>query len=447
MRFSRIAVLVALSAACCLPIFTLSSATAQERPNVLVIVTDDQRASTDTYQMLPKLMGRVRDGGLWFRNAVATIPLCCPSRVSIFTGQYAHNHGTLRNSGKGWTLQEQQRSLQFTLRSAGYKTAVAGKFLNFWSDNPPYFDRWATFTRLGYTDSTFNVDGTSVQTSQYSTAFIRDRAFDFLADFETTDETPWLMFLEPWAPHKPSTPEPKYASAPVPAFVDNPATRESDRSDKPAYVERYSVTKSSMVTLRRQMLRTLLSVDDMAAAVFDRMVALGEDNTIVVFLSDNGYLWYEHKLNEKRYPYNESARIPMFLSWPGHLPAGEVRQNIVGTIDVAPTLYELLGITPNYTVDGRSMLDSNRDHILLEYWQESHANAPPTWQAFWTPQRTYIEYPGVSGPDGREYYAPADPWQLNNRFGNTVVGDEPVDAAELAARLGQDRVCAGASCP
>ena len=441
-----------LSAVCALTGSALAfsgspAASAEDRPNVLIILTDDQRASADGYKMMPRLMAHVRDQGMSFRNAVATIPLCCPSRVSIFTGQYAHNHGTRFNGGKSWTLEEQKRSMQYTLRRSGYKTAMVGKFLNFWSANPPYFDRWATFQKPGYYDSTFNIDGSSVRTTRYSTTYIGGRAIDILNDFEASDETPWLMYVAPWAPHKPATPERQYSSAPYPAFVDNPARLETDRTDEPGYVEAKNANRAAVLNTRAKMLRTLLSVDDMAARILDQLAALGEDNTVVVFLSDNGFHWYEHKLTLKRFPYTQSVRIPMFMSWPNHLPAGEVRSNIVATIDVAPTIYDLAGVTPGYTVDGRSMLSSERDHILIEYWKENHEGAPPTWQAWWSPDAMYVQYENVAEVDRREYYGPDDPWQLENVFGNAIAGDEPPNQAELAATIATDTVCKWTSCP
>lgn len=423
-----------------------AAARASTKPNVLVIMTDDQRASRDTYKMLPALMRKVRDRGIWFRNAVATHPLCCPSRVSIFTGQYAHNHKTTHNSGVGWNAIEQKRTIQYTLGQAGYRTAIVGKFVNFWREDPPYFDRWAIMRRPGYHGATFNVQGRLVRVREYSTTYIGDKTVSYLERFERRDDVPWLMYVEPWAPHKPSIPEEKYASADVPRFRTNPATEEKNRADKPTYVRRREASKKKTLKIRANMLRTLLSVNDMVRKIMRALRSLEERNTIVLFLSDNGYQWYEHKLGSKRYPYEHSVRVPMFLRWRGKLPAGEVRRNIVGNIDVAPTIYDLTGIEPSYTVDGRSMLHSKREHILVEYWHERHDGSPPTYKALWHPSWTYVEYEGVGSKDRREYYGPQDPWQLHNVFGNAKTGDEP-DAERLSRTLQDDALCAGNSCP
>jgi arylsulfatase A-like enzyme len=438
-----------VSAACVACLISLlvtppASVAAQEsRPNVLVIMTDDQRFTAEGYQLMPRLMTRVREGGIWFRNAVSTTPLCCPSRVSTFTGQYAHNHKITGNGGQAF--KSRTTTIQYQLRQAGYRTAFIGKFLsNNWTTNPPHFDRWALMSVWGYYDATFNVNGVTRRPATYSTTYMKDRALEYLDFFERSDAAPWLMFVHPWAPHKPATPETKYASASVPAFVENPATQEADRSDKPAYVQNLSPSKTTVLKLRTNMLRSLKSVDDMAAAIFARLDALGETNTMIFFMSDNGFEWFEHRLHLKRFPYNESVRIPMFVSWPGHVPAGAVRDNIVGNIDVAATIYEAAGVSPSYAVDGRPMFSSNRDRILTEYWHESFGGAPPTWRWSWTPESTYVEYPEIGV---REFYADDDPWQLNNVFGNRITGDEPQNTAELSARLASDAVYVGSSCP
>ena len=300
--------------------------------------------------------------------------------------------------------------------------------------------------KYGYEQSTFDVQGRLVDVDQYSTSFMADKAVGYMKRFERSDTKPWLMFVEPWAPHKPSTPAKKYATAKVPAFKPNPATEEANRRDKPAYVQKKQANKEKTLNLRGNMLRTLYSVNDMVKQLMRKLRRLDERNTIVFYLSDNGFQWYEHKLEAKRYPYEASVRIPMFVRWPGHLPSGDRRFNIVGNIDVAPTIYDLTGITPAYTVDGRSMMGSDRRNLLIEYWHERHEGSPPTYKALWNPKWTYVEYQDVSSKDRLEYYGPDDPWQLHNLFGNSKKGDEPSNRRRLAHRLDRLASCAGASC-
>jgi hypothetical protein len=407
----------------------------EDPPNILILMTDDQPANLDTYEMLPETMRLIRDRGIWFKNAVATTPLCCPARVSLFTGTYTHNHGIRQNNASNFT--DHSSTLHAELGRHGYRTAISGKFLNGWSEVPPHFDLWATTGKVGYTDTTFNINGQLITTSEYSTTFIRERAIEFLQDFERSDEAPWLLYIFPVAPHLPATPEAIYAKTEIPGWLDNPATTETDVGDKPDYVLQLERDRAAVEAARAKQLRSLASVDDLVVAIYEELSRLGEENTLVWFLSDNGFMWYEHRLIDKRFPYNESVRIPMFLSWPGRLPQGTVRDNIVANIDVAPTIYSLVGIKPSGPVDGRSVLTSSREFILTEYWKAPNI-AIPTWKSLWTPNSSYIEYPEI---DEAEYYGPDDPWQLED-----AASMDP-RASELQIELHRMEECSGASCP
>lgn len=182
------------------------------------------------------------------------------------------------------------------------------------------------------------------------------------------------------------------------------------------------------------MIRTLYSVDDMIGAIFKKLNRLREDNTIAFFLSDNGRMWFEHRLDRKEVAYNNSVRIPMFVRWPGHLGRG-VDPRIVANIDIAPTVYDAANVTPHgYRPDGESMFRSNRDHILTEF----HANNP--WSALGHPKWTYVEY----DTGFREYYGPDDPWQLDNDF---ETDGPPRNADDLHTTLLEESKCSGSSCP
>ena len=396
-----------------------------DSPNILVFMTDDQRASADGLSVMDDLRHIFGDEGTYFPNAVATTPLCCPSRASIFTGKYVHNHGvTTQNNA---TNMPQQWTMQYQLKQHGYSTAIVGKYLNNWSGPKPHFDyanKSGIFTNY-------------YSSGRYTTTVQTGMATGLLNTFENNDAKPWLMYVYPFAPHLPAVPEKQYASAPVPAWVDNLARTESDLSDKPLFVQRKgsTVSKSTVMNQRANMIRTLYSVDDLIERIMARLDALGEDNTLAFFLSDNGWMWYEHKLTDKQVAYNDSVRIPMYVRWPGHVSAGVVDRRIVANIDIAPTVYDAAGVTPTYSPDGKSMLSSAvRDHILTEF------RAANPWKALWHPQWMYAEYDNGF----REYYAPDDPWQLDNGF---KTSDPPTDAAELSSALQKDFNCSGAACP
>ena len=419
-------------------------ARAPSRPNVLLILTDDQRVSSAAYHVMPKTMEIFREGGTKFRNGVVTTPLCCPSRASIFSGRYVHNHGVAGNEASNLDM---SRTIQHQLRAAGYKTALSGKFFNLYSDNPPDFDRWAVHLRPAlndYFNAPFNVDGAVREVPIHATTFVKRRALEFLDSFEEQDEDPWFIQVSPYAPHTPATPQAKYADAPIPRWRQNPAIGERNVSDKPSFVQTATVEKGLVRDLRANQLRSLMSVDDLVADVFARLRELGEARTtLAFFLSDNGYMWYEHRLEGKRVPYNESVRVPYFVRWPGHESGGAVNPNIVANIDVAPTVYDATGVVPDYAVDGKSIWGTPRDHILLEHLDE-HPQIP-VWRALWNPTWEYIEY--GNGGATREFYGSDDPRQLNNVYANGIAGDEPANEPLLKSQLAADSSCVAAACP
>ena len=402
---------------------SLEAHTVETRPNILIIMTDDQRADRDSLSVMDSTR-RIFGKGSYYPNAVATTPLCCPSRASVFTGKYVHNHKvTTQNNAANMP---QEWTMQYHLKSLGYTTALVGKYLNNWSGPKPYFDyvKGGVFTNY--------YDGSR----KYTTHVIRNNALSLLNTFESKDAKPWLMYVYPFAPHDPAIPEKAYETAAVPEWRETPARAETNLRDKPAFVQNKAVktSKPAVRTLRKRMLRTLLSVDDMNRAIFQRLGHLGESNTLAFFLSDNGYLWYEHKLSEKQLPYDDSIQVPFFARWPGHIPAGK-DPRIVANIDIAPTVYDALGYVPSsYTPDGKSLFSSDRDHILTEF------RASNPWYALWHPDWTYVQY----DVGFKEFYGPEDPWQLNNSFKG---GTPPDNASRLAALLSAAKSCSGVSCP
>lgn len=414
-------------------------------PNVLIVVTDDQRAH-GTLGVMPATRRWFAGDGTRFSNAFATTPYCCPSRASIFTGRYAHNHDVHTNRRVDGERLDPDTTVQRFLRDAGYRTAIFGKYLNNWNleRNPPHFDTWSIFNN-GYVDETWNVDGEVGMVPEYATTFVADRATGFLRETEADDARPWFLYLAPGAPHWPYTPEPRFAGAPVPAFRPAEAAGESDVSDKPPFVRRGARPIDRIVDARQQQLRTLLSVDRLVDRVFRTLRATGEaDDTLAFFLSDNGFLWGEHGLKGKTVPYLDSIRVPFLVRWPGRVGAGMVDRRIVANIDIAPTVLQAAGIRAGLELDGRSLMSGGRRHTLLaEYWKAPDAETP-TWASIVTADLQYIEYygPGGSRVTFREYYdLRADPAELEN----LVVTDHR-DVADLSAELERLRGCSGDRC-
>jgi arylsulfatase A-like enzyme len=369
-----------------------STACAPPRPNILFIVTDDQRAD-DTMHAMPNTLKWFRDGavengdvvagGTEFSEGYATTPLCCPARASILTGRYAHNHGVRNNDqgdAIGGGLAETQ--LQSQLKLSGYRTGIAGKYLNDWNTYkpPPYFDKY-WISNWGYRGADpnniqsggyFNNNGTiecrlpGDTSCTYNATYIKSKALEFINESEGNDTQPWFLYLAPYAPHVerqyPFTSmvdpaAPVYNPPPPPSIpsrnegpLSDPAANASTNpiDDKPNWVQDWSLGVALLAgdstwpggPLRTQSLRALRSVDDMIDSVFDRLKETGEErDTIAFFISDNGIQWREHGLaakevastttaqacpsspcglDSKGKPYTESIKVPFFMRWPAN---------------------------------------------------------------------------------------------------------------------------------
>jgi arylsulfatase A-like enzyme len=434
----------------------------REPPNVLVIVTDDQRV--DTMKVMPATRAWLGDGGIRYTNAYVTTPRCCPARASIMSGRYVHNNGVLTN--KMGDLLDQETTIQRYLQAAGYRTGYFGKFLNHWSvkDEPPHFDDWAmTVQSDRYINAEFNVRGEVLTIPAYNTDYLSRRAKLFLTESEERDRTPWFLYLNWMAPHDPPLPEPKYEDSPVPPFRPPPSTAEDDPSvdatglsDKPDYVQAWKRTSLEAIENNRaNHMRTLMSVDERLAELRSLLTRLEERDTLVIFLSDNGLMWNEHYLRKKALPYTEALRVPMFVRWPGRAAAGSVDDRFVTNIDVAATIMAAVGLQPkgNTPLDGRDLLDEGwtRDRVLAESWPQRDYEAP-MWATIITSGEHYTEYYADDGVtvEFREYYdMQADPWQLVNLLGDADTTNDPTanKVAGLSAQLKRDRACKGDSCP
>ncbi|WP_155372751.1 sulfatase family protein [Catellatospora vulcania] len=436
---------------------------ADTRPNVLVIVTDDH--PKQTAWAIPKTRAWLTGGGVEFTRGHATTPLCAPGRSSIFTGQYAHNHG-VRGNQHAANLNHHS-TVQRYLQQAGYRTGLYGKYLNGWDvdDNPPYFDEFAVLAPPTYTNGTWNVDGTVQTINNYTTTVVKNRALSFL-DRSTADTRPWFLYLAPYASHGPNTPEGKYADTPVPAWDGRPSVPEADRSDKPGFIQDATGTLADGRNIRTNQLRTLLSVDDAVQAVHDKLEALGQlDNTLVFFIGDNGFAWADHGWTKKSVPYTPVVEVPFFVSWPaGGLDTGTNDSRLAANIDIAPTILDAAGITPDaqYPQDGHSLLGSHRrTRVLTEFFKHgTGAGGPHTWASYIGANKQYTEYyqlhtdaNGLPTGSGavlfREYYDLAnDPHQLVNKLHNaTPAQEQALGIPALAAQLAADRVSSGSTAP
>jgi arylsulfatase A-like enzyme len=424
-----------------------------ERPNILIFLTDDQRATdTMTPEVMPRLRQWIMQAGAQFTNFFGTTPLCCPDRSVFLSGRYAHNTGVRTNTDTANF--NHNMTMERLLQQAGYRTAYVGKFLNGWqtSTAPPFFNNRA-LVGGGYANQWFNVDGIGRQVS-YTTDFIGEQSVEYLEQFESSDSQPWMMVAATPAPHNPWQPSAEHANDDVGTWAGNPATQETDRSDKPPWVRSRNFSLTQAEVVRVPQLRTLRSVDDMVDTVMTRLQQLGElSDTLVIYTSDNGYLWSEHHLGgdygtaaQKRYPYAASVKIPFLIRWDGHVTAGSTDQRLAGMIDIVPTVLDAAGVTPDYAVDGYSLLTTHaRARIILEYWLDPGDATIPTWVSVRTANLMFVEYYDALGNVSfREYYdLAADPWELINLLND---GDPAnPDIGQLQEYVTNGATCAGST--
>ena len=406
------------------------------RPNVVLVLTDDQR--WDTLRYMPTVRRELVAPGVTFSNAFVVNPLCCPSRASILTGKYSHSTRVYSNDGPygGFASFSDRSTLATWLQAEGYETAYFGKYLNRYSTTyvPPGWDRWVALTHPpAYYGYTLNVDGNPVPfgdaPSDYSTDVIRNYAVRFIR----ATRRPLFLVFAPYAPHWPATPAPRHAGA----FSDLPPWRppsydEADVSDKPRWVQARprlgSATRASLDELRRKQLASLLAVDDAVGAIVDAFRTRGRlDDTVFVFTSDNGFLWGEHRIvATKLAAYEESIRVPLVVRYDDLVVEPRADGNVVANIDLAPTLAALAGAAAP-GVDGRSLVPllaspfaSLTRPLLVEHLTE----LAPTYCAVRTRNSKYVAY---QTQEEELYALDQDRYELVNR------ASDPAFAARLRA--------------
>jgi arylsulfatase A-like enzyme len=424
-------------------------ASAATRPNFLVVVTDDMRDSD--WQALRKTRQLVGDNGTQFPNFFATTPICSPSRASILTGQYAHNHQVLTNEGpQGGYSQFRQRSLgaviiPSALRAAGYRTGLFGKFLNGMPAKgalPGGWDRWVATANLKYYRPQMNENGKEKKYKKkrhYSTDILRNKAEQFIRG--TSPEQPLFLYFSPKAPHLPATPARRDRGAFAGAIRErSPDFNEGDMSDKPGFLRgRNALGTAQLDGEEARRLESLVATDDAVESLINALRDTGRlDNTYIFVLSDNGWAMGSHRWDSKDIPHNASTRIMMAASGP-RFGRGATDPRVAANIDIAATIADAAGI--GFGGDGVSLLGPpTRDAVVLE------AVTVP-YSALRTERHLYVEY---SSGERELYDYEIDPHELDNLLatwdGHTPSPEAEAIAATLKARLDDLRFCAGSTC-
>jgi N-acetylglucosamine-6-sulfatase len=377
------------------------------RPNVVVILTDDQRR--DSMRYMPQVQRLLVQQGTRYTQAMVPTSLCCPSRATILTGRYAHTTRVFGNGDVGgarhggwrrfFRTGSESRTIAVTLKRAGYSTAMVGKYLNYFGKHapagyvPPGWDTFSTFmsNHGRYYDYLLN-DGTfhGHAPEDYSTDVMASKAVDFVR--ATPPSQPLFLFFAPYGPHSPYTPAPRHDGAMGGLLPDYTApTLDQPLRTMPEWMRsRVHVTKSEADWTRQKQHEALLSVDEAVAGIHDALVATGRDrNTLYLFLSDNGYFWGEHKIIGKDTPYKDSTYIPMVARWDGHVPAGATDSRIALNVDLARTIAKAAGTS--MSTDGLNLFGpARRKGVVLEAMEGYHSR--PAYCGWRTKTRMFVQW-------------------------------------------------------
>jgi N-acetylglucosamine-6-sulfatase len=470
----------------------------QAKPNIILIMDDDQ--SVNLQQFLTKTNAAIADQGVTFDNSFVNYSLCCPSRSTMLTGQYAHNHGVrgnqLPSGGYSKLAPTLGNTLPVWLQRAGYYTAHIGKFLNGYgttnpdTEVPPGWNEWygsldnpdgftgGTYTAYGYT---LNENGQivhygstpdAVDPPTYQTDVYSQKAADFIRR-RAPSRKPFYLSVAPRDPHGEAAScncngtgsainnpraAPRYEgtlnglNAPR-----DPSFNEADVSDKPSNVKNLpllNATQQAAVDARyRARAEAVLGVDDLVQNVVSTLQATGElKNTVLMFTSDNGFFHGEHRVPQGKVRlYEPSIRVPLLIRAPG-MPKGVHRQQPVGNVDLAPTILDFAHAKPGRKEDGMSLVPimqrkrefSGRALDLETYFTpdttEDPEDPPLNYQGVRTDRYLYAQY----GTGERELYdLRADPFELQNQAGNPVFAS--VQGA-IERLLSSEAKCAGKTC-
>ncbi len=419
--------------------FAQSSSDDGRKPrNVIFILSDDHRYDFMGFLNKPKFletpnMDRMAREGAYIKNATVSTSLCSPSRASILTGQYAHKHGVVDNNTR---VPDGTRFFPQDLQKAGWQTAFMGKWhMGGASDEPrPGFDKWVSFRGQGvYFNPTFNIDGKQVKREGHVSDLLTDYALDWIEN-DCDSGKPFMLYLSHKAVHAMFEPAKRHLGKYENVELEYPksmAYTEENYKGKPDWVKEQRNSwhgvdhmyhgQMDFDTFYRRYCETLLSVDESIG----RVIKYLEDNnlaedTLVMYMGDNGFVFGEHGLIDKRHMYEESMRVP-FLAWcPGMIKPGSVIEELIQNIDIAPTILDVAGLETPDRMDGKSFLPilqgkkiSWRDSAFYEYYWERNFPHTPTTHGVRTGRYKYIHYHGIWDID-ELYDLKDDPEEMNN---------------------------------
>lgn len=377
-------------------IYLINSVTCDEqikKPNFVIILTDDQDDTLGGMSPMKNVQRFIGKEGVTFRNSYVTSPICCPSRASLLTGMYVHNHMTQNNSIEGGCYGSRWKQLENytfanTLKQSGYSTFYAGKYLNQYGEKaaggpevvPPGWTEWHGLVGNSvYYDYVISNNGIPTHSDKdYLTDLIREMALSYIEN--QTESQPFLMVLAPPAPHQPFTPAPRHKGI----YKNVTALRNPNfnvvAEDKHWLLRMPpSPLPDTMLNELDEVYRSrweaLASVDEMVADVVGALETNSLlDNTYLIYTSDNGYhIGQFSQVYDKRQPYESDIKVPLVIKGPGIKKNVENHQPVLN-IDIAPTVLELAGLEIPKNMDGRPInwTDASVEerNMLIEYYGE-----------------------------------------------------------------------------
>ncbi len=404
---------------------TENDASTTDRPNVIFILTDDHRYDYMGFTgKVPWLktpnLDRLATQGAYFPNAFVTTSLCSPSRASILTGLYSHQHTIVDNHAPdpgNLTYFPQY------LQTAGYQTAFFGKWhMGDENDEPrPGFEHWESFKGQGvYYNPVLNINGERIayKDSTYITDLLTEHAIDWLQN--RNKDQPFFVYLSHKAVHAAFKPARRHKGMYKNKKIEYPSTYYQTKTGEyqdlkwPQWVADQRVSwhgvdymyhgNGELQELVVDYCETLMGVDESVGVVMDFLAEEGLDkSTLVIYMGDNGFSWGEHGLIDKRHFYEESVKVPLLMHYPSLISAEKTLDFMVQNIDIAPTILDLAGIPKPENLPGNSIIplltnqdkDDVRKEIFYEYYWEYDFPMTPTVFGMRTDRYKYIKYHGI----------------------------------------------------
>lgn len=436
-------------------------------PNVVVVLTDDQ--TLEQLRWLPDTSARLAAAGTTFTNAVVSNSECCPSRATLLTGQYSHNHGLVTTAlpTGGASRFVDTSTLPVWLQRDGYDTLLAGKYLNDYGTAvppeyvPPGWTDWyalADPAAYSYLGGRISDDGVVVDLpalpDHYTTDLLADHVVDAV-DAHAGGPRPLFALFTPVAPHygdflNQAVPAARHAGSRSGATAPRgPSFNEADVSDKPSLLRtKPLLSAGSVAAIDREYqaaAESLAAVDEAVVRIWDALERRGElDQTLLVFSSDNGFLYGEHRIRSgKSLPYEPAVRVPLLAAGPG-FPAGAVAPQPVANIDLAPTVAAAAGFEPGHQVDGLDLRSLASEPTVGAHRAILLENGPyPGRRRYWAVRDDRWVTISWSTGEWELYDLLTDPGQSTNLAGSAA---HRLRMLNDAARLKVLKTCVGATC-